>query len=77
MVYCLLFCLLFYIAWTLALFAWRLDLEDPGSREVLNLPRNWTSQESRRSDILTAAKVFSPTALVARKVALQLKNCFI
>ena len=31
-------CLLFYIAWTLALFAWRLNLEDPGSCEVLNWP---------------------------------------
>ena len=32
------YCLLFYIAWTLALFAWRMDLIDPGSCEVLNWP---------------------------------------
>ena len=36
--YHVVYCLLFYIAWTLALFAWRIDLKDPGSCEVLNWP---------------------------------------
>ena len=34
-------CLLFYFAWTLTLFAWQVNLEDPWSCEVLNWPGNW------------------------------------